>query len=115
MGHLIANYKSSLNIPPEEYCKVVGHKPRRQGGETYCVNCYATLPEDTKVDQPGRHIFVMRDGKFLEISVDEARSRELDRVRSIEKTPVEDMDKFIQGFEKDAIDARRAVYERMGT
>lgn len=84
MGRRIANWHTPLNVTPEEYCAKVGHKPKRQGGEVYCATCYATLPDDTPVETPGKHFFVLRDGKLVEITKDERKSMEFKKLRRID-------------------------------
>lgn len=110
MGHRPKNIDTTLNVSGETYCKAVGHHPVRIDGKIECSNCGAELPVDTVVPTPGRHIYVMRDGKLLEVSIEEARAMKRRRVHSHTKPgPAVSMDGLAQEFEDDLLKSRRRL------
>lgn len=110
MGHRPKNYDTTLNVSPETYCKAVGHHPIKIEGKVECSNCGLSLPSETPVAAPGRHIYVMRDGKMVEVPREEVRMLKRQRVHSHTKfKPAVTMDEFANEFVQDGIDARRRL------
>ena len=113
MGHRPKNIDTTLNVSGETYCKAVGHHPVRLDGKVECSNCGSPLPDDTPVPQAGRHVYVVRDGKMVEISIQEVRAMKHKRVHSLTKPkPAVTMDEFANEFVQDGIDARRRLVTR---
>jgi hypothetical protein len=50
MSRTITNQATSLDIEGSEYCKSLGHKPRKFGDGIFCDNCGITMTEDELKD-----------------------------------------------------------------
>lgn len=113
MGHRPKNIDTTLNVSGETYCKAVGHHPVKRGREIECSNCGMRLPDDTRVPLAGRHIYVMREGKMVEVPKEEVRLLKRRRVHSLTKPgPAVGMDDLVDEYEQDAINSRRRLITR---
>jgi hypothetical protein len=115
MGSLIANYKSSMNVNGETYCKAVGHHPVKREDKIICSNCEQELPPDTEVPKPGRTVYRYVDGRFVEIDLDEARELEFRKIKNgygfMKHPKPVSMDDFANEFKTDLVQERRKQYE----
>ena len=113
MGHRPKSTDTTLNVSGETYCKAAGHHPVRREGKIECSTCGISLPDDTPVLTPGRHIYAFREGKLVEVSIEEIRAMKRKKVHSLTKPgPAVTMDAFIGEFEDDALQSRRKLVSK---